>query len=208
MVIAYLRVSVAGLQDTDNQRLGLLELAQKHQLHIDEWVSEDISGKVSYKKRKLGEVIERLQKDDCLLIAEVSRLGRSTYDILSALNELLQKGVRVLSARENVEYGDNLTSKVTTFALALLADLEHTMISSRTKAALRHRRDVLGLPVGRPKGTTTNRSILDGNEDLVRDLLAKKISKADICRILGKDGKVIHMQTLDRFIQIRKIAAR
>jgi DNA invertase Pin-like site-specific DNA recombinase len=42
-----------------------------------EIVEETISGKKSWKNRKLGDLVDKLQKGDILIITELSRLGRS-----------------------------------------------------------------------------------------------------------------------------------
>lgn len=46
-----------------NQRLGILELANRHKWKV-EFVEETASGTLSYRKRVLGDVIEGLQASD------------------------------------------------------------------------------------------------------------------------------------------------
>ena len=44
-----------------------------------------MSGKVSWKDRKIGEILHKAQKGDVIVAAEVSRLGRSALQVLEIL---------------------------------------------------------------------------------------------------------------------------
>jgi len=56
--------------------------AGKQRNQIINRVSETKSWTKSYKDRKLGGLVEQLQKDDILLISELSRLGRSLFEVM------------------------------------------------------------------------------------------------------------------------------
>jgi DNA invertase Pin-like site-specific DNA recombinase len=45
-----------------------------------EWVEEKISGKKSWKERKIKLIIDDLKEGDRLIVPELSRLGRSIYN--------------------------------------------------------------------------------------------------------------------------------
>lgn len=70
-----LRVST-NYQKTENQRLAILEYANKNKMSIDHWIEVKASTRKTAKVRKLDELKE-LQKGDILITAEMSRLGRS-----------------------------------------------------------------------------------------------------------------------------------
>ena len=61
--IAYLRVSTAE-QDLEKNKSDILKLSNEKKHGYVEWVEEKVSGKVSWKKRKLALVIEELKKGD------------------------------------------------------------------------------------------------------------------------------------------------
>ena len=71
-VIGYLRVSTLS-QDLNKNKADILTYANDHNLGKVEFVEEVVSGKVSWKLRKIKEVIDTLQKDDWLIVAELSR---------------------------------------------------------------------------------------------------------------------------------------
>lgn len=59
--IAYLRVSTAD-QDLEKNKAEILFLANDKSLGKVDFVEEKISGKIHWRKRKIGEIIEHLQK--------------------------------------------------------------------------------------------------------------------------------------------------
>jgi len=144
MRVGYLRVSTEG-QDVENQR---------HAIGIcDEWVSECVSGKASWRSRKLGTLITAyLKTGDTLVVSELSRLGRSFYEIIEILSILENRKVHVISIKENFNLSDDIQSKVIAFAFSLAAEIERQLISQRTKEALSYKRSQ-GVILGRPEGS-------------------------------------------------------
>ena len=71
--VAYLRVSTPQ-QDVSSQRLAILEYAQKHDLHIDDFIEATASGQASEKRRRARRVAERgLHRGERLIVSELSR---------------------------------------------------------------------------------------------------------------------------------------
>ena len=48
-------------------------------MKIDGWIEETISGTKAYNKRQLGILLKRVTKDDLIICAELSRLGRNLF---------------------------------------------------------------------------------------------------------------------------------
>ena len=84
MNYAYIRVST-NYQTVQNQKIAIREYAKYHRLTKIQWVAETISGTKTPEKRKLGELLQQVQKDDVIIITELSRLGRSMTMILNVL---------------------------------------------------------------------------------------------------------------------------
>ena len=85
MIIAYLRVST-DKQDAENQRFELERFAKINNITIDGWVNETVSGTKKVEKRKLGQALTEMKKGDILLCTEISRIGRSLYDVMGVLH--------------------------------------------------------------------------------------------------------------------------
>ena len=75
MIYGYIRVS-SDKQTVENQRFEINNFCKKENLQIDGWIEETISGTNAYNKRQLGVLLKRIQKDDLIICAELSRLGR------------------------------------------------------------------------------------------------------------------------------------
>lgn len=150
MIYGYIRVST-DKQTVENQRFEIEEFAVKTGRLVDQWVSEVISGTKRADERLLGNLLEQLQKGDVLIISELSRLGRNLLQIMSILNDLMEKEITLLTVKEGYELGNNINSKVLAFAFGLSAEIERSLISQRTKEALA-RKKAEGVILGRPKG--------------------------------------------------------
>jgi DNA invertase Pin-like site-specific DNA recombinase len=50
---------------------------------------------MSWKKRKIAQVIEGMGEGDNLIVSELSRLGRSMLEIMEILSVAVQKGIHI-----------------------------------------------------------------------------------------------------------------
>lgn len=150
MIYGYIRVS-SDKQTIKNQRFEIGNFCEKEQLNIDGWIEETISGTKSYSKRELGRLLKKVQKDDLIICAELSRLGRNLFMIMEILNICMTKECRVWTIKDNYRLGEDIQSKVLAFAFGLSAEIERNLISQRTKEALA-RLKAEGKHIGREKG--------------------------------------------------------
>ncbi len=81
----YIRVSTVD-QDTEKNKLDILSFANEKKLGNVEFIEEHITGKKHFKFRKLGQILDKMQKSDILIVPEFSRLARSIVQILEVLN--------------------------------------------------------------------------------------------------------------------------
>src|SRR5215212_11108308 len=93
--IAYLRAST-DRQDLNNQKLEILEFARQKNLHVDEFVAITVSSRKTSKQRRIDELLHTLSELDTLIVTELSRLGRSTSEVIALVNELVQRQIRVI----------------------------------------------------------------------------------------------------------------
>ena len=90
MIYGYIRVS-SDKQTVENQRFEINNFCERYKLVIDGWIEETISGMKSYNKRELGRLLLQIQKDDLIICAELSRLGRNLFMIMEILNICMTK---------------------------------------------------------------------------------------------------------------------
>ncbi len=181
MTYAYIRVST-DKQDLENQKFEILKYANTNKLGNVEFIEETVSGRKSWKDRELGKLIGELQRGDVLIVAELSRLGRSMLEIMELLSILLRKGVELHVVKNNQVLKDDLHSKVFAMAFSIAAEIERELISQRTREALA-RRKAEGKKLGRPKGSFSSK--LDQYRDQIDELLSKSVSVSSIAKIIG-----------------------
>ena len=154
---AYLRVS-SDHQDVDNQRHGILEYANTHRLSPLQFVEDTV-------------------------FAEISRMARSTLQVLEMLECAMQREITVHIAKQQMILDSSMQSRITATVLGLAAEIEREFISLRTTEALAKRK-AEGKSLGRPKGSQSQHLKLDEKETEIRDYLAKGISKRSIAKLV------------------------
>lgn len=144
---AYLRVSTVE-QTTENQ---LLEI-QRAGFDIEDHrvVVDTISGSVAAIQRPgFKRLLDRLERDDILVVTKIDRLGRSAIDIRQVVDGLAANGVRVHCLALG---GVDLTSvagRMTMTVLSAMAEFEKGLLIERTQAGLA-RAKANGKRLGRP----------------------------------------------------------
>lgn len=185
MTYGYIRVS-SDKQTVENQRFEINRFCERENISIDGWIEETISGTKNYDKRKLGELLNQVQKDDLIICAELSRLGRNLFMIMEILNICMNKECRVWTIKDNYRLGDDIQSKVLAFAFGLSAEIERNLISQRTKEALALRK-AQGIKIGRIKGSKNSSNKLNSYEEIIHELLIIGIPKKLIAQKLKVD---------------------
>ncbi len=183
--LAYLRAST-DKQDVQNQRHEILEYGNRERVRLDEFIEVTLSSRHSSRQRRIEELQERLESGDTLLVTELSRLGRSTGEVIILINELVAYGVTIIILKQNLRLSDalqNMTAKVMVTLLALFAEIERDFISLRTKEALASKK-AQGIILGKPKGTIQS-SMYDKDRRRIEELLAlgvpqKRISESHL----------------------------
>ncbi len=176
---AFIRVSTLE-QDTEKNKIDILQFANRMKLGNVEFTEEQCSGKINYKERKLGALIESMQAGDVLIVPELSRIARSITQILEVIKVTKDKGITLYSLKENFSNNeDSISATVTSTIFALVAQIERELISMRTKEAL-HARKIAGVKLGRPIGK--GKSKLDVHKDDILKLISLHVPKTMIAR--------------------------
>ena len=190
MVYGYIRVST-DKQTVENQRFEIVRFCETHDIKIDSWIEEIISGCQAVEKRELGELLSKMQKGDIIICAELSRLGRNLLMIMSILHQCMLSDVQVWTIKDNYRLGSDITSKVLAFAFGLSAEIERNLISQRTKEALA-RKKAEGVLLGRPKGSKSKVNKLTGRESEVKRLLTEKELDAMMVENCGMENEKLY----------------
>lgn len=193
---AYLRVSTDA-QDVENQKHGILEYANMHDLGKVIYIEDSASGKLNWTERKLGALInETAAAGDTVLFAEFSRIGRSTLQVLEVLKSALELNIHIHIAKDKIVMDDSIQSTIYATVLGLAAEIERNFIALRTKESIAKRKQEIAdkgyfinakgekvTQLGRPRGKATSTK-LDKREQEIKDYLKKGVSKRSIARIV------------------------
>jgi DNA invertase Pin-like site-specific DNA recombinase len=171
--IAYLRVSTID-QDLEKNKAEILFLANDKSLGKVEFVEEKVSGRVHWRERKIGQIIEELGEGDTILLSEFSRLGRSMLECMEIIAIATQKGICMYTVKGAWQLDGSIQSKVMAMVFAMAAEIERDLISKRTKEALQAKK-ASGVKLGRPKGK--GKSKLDKYELEIEALLKNGSTK-------------------------------
>lgn len=188
MIYGYIRVST-DLQNTENQKHEIELYCRNHDIKINKWVEEVISSRKPLSERKLGKLLRHIKKDDILITTEISRLGRNLLEVMTILQNCLEKGCQIWTLKENYRLGSDIQSKILAFAFSLASELERQLISERTKNSLQRLKDE-GKKLGRPFGFSYRK--LTEKHDKIKELLDKGITKAEIARLLDCSWITLH----------------
>ena len=191
MIYGYIRVS-SDKQTVENQRFEINNFCSREAMSIDGWIEETISGTKSYSKRELGKLLNRVRKDDLIICAELSRLGRNLFMIMEILNICMTKECRVWTIKDNYRLVEDIQSKVLAFAFGLSAEIERNLISQRTKEALA-RKKAEGMVLGRPKGSKNKKKKLDGKIEMIMRMLERGATKALIAKRLKVSRNTLYL---------------
>jgi DNA invertase Pin-like site-specific DNA recombinase len=186
--LAYLRAST-DKQETDNQKLEILEYARKEDITIDDYIELTISSRKTQKQRRIDGLISRLNPADTLIVTELSRLGRSTAEVIALINALVEKNVRVIILKQNMDINQhNMNSKIIITLFSLFGELERDLVSARTKEALAAKKSQ-GQILGKPKGTI-QKSKFDPHVERIKELLEMGLSVRKIAKVLGYSNHI------------------
>ncbi|QOY55407.1 recombinase family protein [Candidatus Sulfurimonas marisnigri] len=201
MIIGYTRVST-DKQTTDTQKHTILEYTYNNKIKIDDIIEVTTSTRNNRKDRQIDTTLEKLQKNDTLIVYALDRLGRSTIETLQIIEDIKNKGIKLIIIKENLVIDSNNTNAMNTMMLTMLtavAELERSFISERTKQGLA-RVKANGTKLGRQKGQQV-KSIFDEHKDKITELIN-----------LGVTNKRIHeyinigsVQSLGKYIKTRNL---
>ena len=143
-IFGYARVSTEA-QNLDRQ----IDALRKY--GVDVIYNEKMTG-TKKDRPELTKLLERITKCDTVVIESLSRLGRSTKDLIELTELFKSKGVRLVSLKESIDT-DSSTGKLLFTLMSAIAQFERDTIADRTREGLRSAR-TRGRTGGRPKANS------------------------------------------------------
>lgn len=105
-------------------------------------IYKDVISGTKKNREGLNKLLSDVNEGDTVIIPEMSRLGRSTIDLLNIVKEFKNKGVYLKSLKESWldTTSDNPQSTLMLTMFSALAQYERDLISIRTKETLAHKK--------------------------------------------------------------------
>lgn len=166
--IGYIRVSTEK-QETARQQ----EIMNNYQ--VDRIFSEKLSG-ANTDRPQLKAMLDYVREGDTLYIESISRLGRSTKDLLNIIDTLTAKGVTLISHKESIDT-DTPAGKFMLTVFAALSQLEREQLKLRQRE---------GIEIAKAQGKYTGRKPIEIDWEkfgkLYTDWKSKNITGRDFMR--------------------------
>jgi DNA invertase Pin-like site-specific DNA recombinase len=217
----YLRVSTEGQADSglglDAQRSALVAAAARHGLElVNVFTDAGVSGSLELADRPgLFACVNALKRGDVLLVAKRDRLGRDVIVVALLEREVERKGARILSAAGEGTENNDPSSMLQRRILDAFSEHTRLLISQRTKAALKAKRDRGERAGNIPFGYSLNidGQTLDANADeqhvleLLRELRTAGYTLREIAAELNAQGFTTRRGTAWRHEYVARLSA-
>ena len=169
--IGYIRVSTEH-QETARQQ----EIMDGYQ--VDRIFSEKLSG-ANADRPQLKAMLDYVREGDTLYVESISRLGRSARDLLNIIDTLTDKGVTLVSHKENIDT-NTPSGKFMLTVFAALSQLEREQLKQRQRE---------GIEIAKAQGKYTGRKPIPIDWDkfgrLYGEWKSKNITGRDFMRRMG-----------------------
>lgn len=168
MVVVYVRVSTA--EQSEARQIEALE-----RFNIEKWFTEKVSGKDT-KRPKLQAMLDFVREGDVVYVMDFSRLSRSARDLLSIVDLLNEKNVRLVSLKENLDTSTP-TGKLMLTVIGAIAEFERQNTLERQRE---------GIEIAKREGKYKGRKPLELENfgEIYKDWKAGKITVVAICELL------------------------
>ena len=176
--IGYIRVSTEH-QETARQQ----EIMCGYQ--VDRIFSEKLSG-ANTDRPQLRAMLDYVREGDTLYVESISRLGRSTKDLLNIIATLTDKGVTLVSHKEKIDT-DTPAGKFMLTVFAALSQLEREQLKQRQRE---------GIEIAKAQGKYTGRKPIPTDwtrfGQLYGEWRAKHITGRDFMRRMNMSANTFY----------------
>ena len=182
MNVAYIRVSTV----EQNEARQLEAMKDKN---IEKYFTEKVSAKNS-NRPKLKEMLDFVREGDTIYIHDFSRLARNTEDLLEIVNQLNEKGVHLVSNKENLDTSTP-TGKLLLTMIGAIAQFERENLLERQKEGIKIAKEQGKFKGGQPKAI--DKELFD---ELKEQYNRRQINKVQFAKQLG-----VSRPTLDKLLK-------
>ena len=130
LIVAYVRISTFE-QNTHRQ-----EDLIKSQFHVDTWFIDKISGKDYTLQTELQNLLQFVREGDLVVVESLSRLSRSTKDLLILIHQFEERKIDFISIKENITLNNSPIGKLIFHFVAAIAQFERENMKQRQREGI------------------------------------------------------------------------
>jgi putative DNA-invertase from lambdoid prophage Rac len=186
-IIAFIRTNEHNLDYSDQQITNIKEYLIANKMDLSKLLKAQVN--VPLEENNVLVVLEETKDGDTIVVNDINVFGRTIEAILDTINLLLNRGIRIISIKQNYDLIKN--DQLTKMVLAIIdhtIKIEKELMSLRTKEALVAKK-LSGSSLGKPKGTI-QKSKFDDNIDKIKELLNLGLSVRKIAKLLGYSNHI------------------
>ncbi|MBO7447439.1 recombinase family protein [bacterium] len=196
-IYGYLRVS-SDTQTVESQKVGVLDYCKTHNITIEKWVEETVSGVKEIRKRKIGGLLPNLKGGDTLIVSELSRLGRSVSMVAAMTEKLVKRGVKIILVKQGLTLGEEdgiagAMAQAFVHMGSIFAEMERSLLIARVKEGIRRKAQ---------EGYTWN----SGKKGMSYNCKSKNATLREKAAALYRKGKSVYY--IHRKLKVSYITAR
>jgi len=151
-IALYCRVSLAnGIQTTENQRIRLVEYAEKNGLTYDIYEETESTRKTRPIKQAL---MARLRKNeyDAVVVWKLDRWARSSSELILDTMEIVNRNIAFISISDNLDFS-TASGRLHIQLLSIFSEFERELIRERTIQGILRKKQSGYVYTGRPVGS-------------------------------------------------------
>ena len=188
--VGYVRVSTV-----DQNEARQVEALKKH--NIEKWFTEKVSGKDT-NRPQLQLMLDYVREGDTVYIHDFSRLARSTKDLLEIVETLQNKGVSLVSNKENID-SSTPTGKLMLTMIGAIAEFERQNLLERQKEGIAVQKELDKSRKPEDKKYKGRKAVVIDEEQFEKEYSRyqkREINKTELAKILE-----VSRPTLDTLIK-------
>ncbi len=188
--VGYVRVSTV-----DQNEARQVEALKKH--NIEKWFTEKVSGKDT-NRPQLQLMLDYVREGDTVYIHDFSRLARSTKDLLEIVETLQNKGVSLVSNKENID-SSTPTGKLMLTMIGAIAEFERQNLLERQKEGIAVQKELDKNRKPEDKKYKGRKAVVIDEEQFEKEYSRyqkREINKTELAKILE-----VSRPTLDKLIK-------
>lgn len=180
MIIGYIRVST--VDQNDDRQLVTME-----KYNVEKIFREKVSAKDT-NRPELQSMLDFAREGDTIVVHDFSRLARSTKDLLGIVEDLEDRGITLISAKENID-SSSATGKLMLTMIGAINEFERANLLERQRE---------GIQIAKEKGKYKGRKEIkiDNFEEYYNRYLNREFTKSSLAKELN-----ISRVTLDKLIR-------